>query len=474
MLHEIVRRFFACSIVFVSALAACSGTVWAQEIHEGRTMRVLEQTADETVEYDDQGMGAVLSSGVARNAPGWQVATVRGRSLFRRARDGAAFSLWRRDIDCGPRNLRSNHEIRMRSDGTLISVQVDPSPWHRAQAGSPDAQLSAIACARTDPDRPEDPLPAGSEVEDDVLWSEYNPQSVELRSIEQDLVHQCRARGRHAVPNDAAQFATDADLDGDADDFIFSESQVECVRPGGNLGEGDSVCADRICRQWVYVNEGAGLVPAWAGSDPVISGNGAFTGRPARAGENSYMRPMRWNGRALVAANGPQVEGGDAVEIDPDAFTGSNRVNLPIRVDCLVDTCSWMRERARTALPASAGERLFRLTMQLGTSEFMQDQPEFYHALVGVEWLTAEREVLVLCSVARPAVLAAEGGGYRYHLVDVDVAVADGGARRLYIAVCHPGTRPSDRAAVVRITDARPRGRVLDGRVQRVEDIPVP
>lgn len=436
--------------------------------------RTLDEGAGGTLQYDQRTIGALYNNALPAGAAGRQIAAVGTRTTLRGAADGAFLDFSDVQFDCGQSTKRMTRQLRLRENGTIAAAShSDGGAWQPVRPGSADARLSAIACERSREGRTPDAEPepvAASGAEDAVGWAVYNPASPELRRISQELASRCRARGRPATFIADSQFSTDADMDGDADDFVFYEAGVQCIDPGRDFEDSDIVCP-RDCRQWLFVDHGNGLEPAWAGTSPVISGNGHFAVEFG-TGTNAALRPARWDGHRFVQTNGTQGDDGVPTELEPDAFVGSGRVDMPIRVDCVDDSCSWMRERARTMRGVGSGERLFSLTVQLGYASYMPEHADFYYGLAGPEWLEGDHQISVLCSATRPAVLTQSSGGYRYRLVNLDQAGDDHGARRLYIAVCHPGIRPGDQAAVRRLSEMRPPATGLEGRVDRIEHIP--
>jgi hypothetical protein len=368
--------------------------------------------------------------------------TVMGRSVLRGRADGLAMSMWRRDFNCLDGTVQLATTVTLTSDGRIVDAADAAGPAGRPAAGSAEARLATIACAR---DLPGAPPPA---------YSGGNDRSPDFVAVEREMTRRCAAKGRRHmrfIPDTI--FGVDADLDGDQDDFILLEGTVECRR--ADADEDFVQPCDTDCRTFLFIDDESGLHRVWAGTDPGLSGMGMLAAQPASAGPDAPMRAVRWDGHGFVTTNDGMQGDEPRSQIEPDGIPGAARILFPIRVECRETHCSWMRERARQALPiaGAAGERLVSLTMELGVSdETAGEYPDFYAASVGAHWPGLTNRFAVFCSPQRPAVLRQGQDGWHYRRMSLPGAIgADGGATRLYVAVCHPGVKASDADAVRRL-----------------------
>lgn len=109
---------------------------------------------------------------------------------------------------------------------------------------------------------------------------------------------------------------------------------------------------------------------------------------------------------------------------------------------CHMGSCSWFRIHSRAALREAGGERLLRVMMSGGGSEYRNDRPPSSARGVRIQWDATRYDAYFLCSARRPfAIVAREGGGR--DAVPLDFVNGPAGATTAvsaeYVAACHPG-----------------------------------
>lgn len=395
--------------------------------------------------------GATLYYNEGRIGGSSEAALATGRSVFPARDGGALVAEWQREYNCRDGRTRLSRIASLRGDGTIAAASAVPGPWARPARGGPEARLGTIACARLSPNyvAPDPaPVPGGEPVGDEAGWGWGATATPELRALNVELNRRCRAMGGRANFIPDSLFGVDADLDGDGDDSFMYEELVVCPRSDADE-DPRPVCGRGRCRQFLFVEDERGYRRVWSGTQPSISAVLGLT-----AGSATGQRPIRWDGARFVPTNGRQSDQGPRVQIEPDGVAGTRHFIFPVRINCRDEYCTWMKTSGPQPVAGVAGGRLQRLPLSIGlSSEYGTQYADVYDSQVSPEWLGLTSEAYVFCSRSHPAVLRpAAGGGYRYRIVDLPGAVGrDDGSARLYVAVCHPGVRAGDAAAVRRL-----------------------